>query len=671
MNIVTVYPIIRGAFKEELTYWSAHEFTPGTIIEVPLRGRPIPALVGSTSSASHAKANIRQASYVTKKIEKKKERMVVLPECIRACEKVAAYHVTPLGATLKACIPDIILASADSAKKIGKKITAQKLAAAVTDADVNAIITDATASNTATIGVQVVAPKTDEYGRRLPTGTAADILVYQTDTADRIGTYKSIVREEFARKKSVLIIAPTVVASEELVENVSKGIEARVVLMHGSLSKQKQLAAWKKILESDNPTLIVATPHFSAIPRKDISTIIIERESSRGYMSVRAPYIDYRYFIEAYAKALGARIILGDTFLRVETLFRRESGEIADFFPLSYRIEKSAEIISVDLKAKEKEEKAKFKIMSEELHSMIEHVGKKSEKMFIFTARRGLSPQTVCGDCGFTVECPVCKAPIVLHQGKERFFLCHHCGNKRGALEGCVNCGSWKLVTLGIGLDTVSEEIKKDFPKRPIFKLDKDSASTDKQARDTVALFLKSKDGILLGTESSLSFLPELPYSAIASLDSLFSIPDFRINERICHIVLRMLEKTSFYLLIQTRNSSNTVLKHLTSGTLLNFYKEEIDMRRMVNYPPFSVHIKVTVEDSRAEAAEKMKQLQDMVAAWGPVIFPAFVPTPHGKSVLHMLISVPLEKWPDQELRSTLTSLPREYVVKVNPESLL
>lgn len=626
MNILTVYPIIRGAFKDQLTYWSAHEFTPGSIINVPLRGRTIPAIVGTTISASHAKTNIRQASYVTRKIEKTSEKSVVFSECLAACEKIASYYITPFGATLKACIPDVALHYSDTIpyKKLDRK-----------------------------------------------SETAIDILAYQTHTTDRIGTYKSIVREEFARKKSVLIITPTVVATEELIESVSKGIEERVIVLHGSLSKQKQLSAWKKALTSEQPILIVTTPHFSSIPRHDISTIVIERESSRGYMSVRAPYIDYRHFIELYARAIGARLILGDSMLRVETLYRRESGEIADFFPLSYRIEKNAELISIDLKIKEKEEKKKFKLIGEEMHSMIEHAGKKPEKMFIFSARRGLSPQTVCGDCGFTVECSVCKAPIVLHQGKERFFLCHHCGNKRTALEGCVKCNSWKLITLGIGLDTVAEDIKKEFPKRQVFKLDKDSVSTDKQARAVVESFMKTKDGILLGTESSLSFLPELPYSAIASLDSLFSIPDFRINERICHILLRILEKTSSYVLIQTRNSSNTVLQHIQSGSLLNFYKEEIAARKMVNYPPFSVHIKITVEDTRAAAAEQMKYIQDLVEKWEPIIFPAFVPTPRGKAVLHMLISIPKEQWPDQELRGILASLPNTYTVKVNPESLL
>ncbi len=674
MNIVTVYPIIRGAFKDELTYWSSQNLTLGSIIDVPLRGRTIPALVGEVTSASHAKSNIKQESFVTRKIEKVKERKVVHKECIRACEKVATYYATSFSSVLKNCIPDITLQSDQEIED--RPVTKSSI--------------------------------------------ASDVLVYQTNTDDRLSTYKSIVREEFARKKSVLIVSPTTLATEELFQALRKGVEDFVIMIHGGMTKKKQAEAWKNALESEHPVLVICTPYYACLPKKDISTIILERESSRGYNSMRTPYIDYRTYIEEYAKALGVRLILGDTFLRIETLHRRETGELSDFFAVSYRVEKIAELLVVDMcPAVEKglgtsranvnesvgansiknisdagarntkvdaraesrtdardtrKPKKEFKIFSDELTSMIEYSEKKSEHIFIFTARRGLSPQTVCGDCGKSVLCEQCQAPVVLHQSKtehERFFLCHHCGVQRSALEGCKNCTSWKLTTLGIGIDTVAEEIKRLYPKREVFKIDRDTVSTDKQARDVVSDYLKSKDGILLGTESSLAFLPEVTYSAIASLDSLFSIPDFRINERICHTILRILEKTTGYVLLQTRNTDNSLIKHLSSGTLSNFYREEIATREMVNYPPFSVHIKITVEDTRASAAEKMKRLQDLLEEWDPMIFPAFVPTQKGKSVLHMLLSLSPKDWPNNKLREIIYSLPKEYSVRVNPESLL
>lgn len=698
MNIITVYPIIRGAFKDELTYWSSHTFDIGTIIEVPLRNRTIPALVGTVVPASHAKSNIKQASFVTRKIEKSKELHVVKPECIKACIKMSEQYAVALGSVLKSCIPDAILK-----ETIESKIKLEKISA-----------------------VKDTAKDTSDSTTKSGSTVASDILVFQTNTEDRLGTYKSIVREEFARKRSVLIVAPTVISALELHANLQKGIEDYVIVLHGSLSKKKQIDTWKKALETDHPVLIITTPLFASIPRTDVQTIILERESSRAYSAIRTPYIDFRDYIETYAKLQNARLILGDTLLRVETLHRRETGEIGDFFPVSYRVEKEAELIIVDTskktltkeQIKEGVKNKPFQIFSEELHSMIEYTGTKSLPMFIFTARRGLSPQTVCGDCGHTVECQVCHAPIVLHQKKtaptgshvgahvgthtdtstpstrseneysmdinpNRFFLCHHCGTERGAVEACTICGSWKLITLGIGIETVADEIKKHFPKREVFRLDKDVVKTDKQAQDVIQEFTKSSNGILLGTESSLAFLPHIEYSAIASLDSLFSIPDFKINERIAHTILRIIEKTSKYVLIQTRNAKNSVLKHIESGNLLGLYREEIAIRKMLHYPPFITHIKITIEDTRAGATLKMKNLQHLLeeceknssngtsAKFETLVFPAFVPGSKGKSTLHLLLSIAKDAWPDEHLRSLLQSLPHEYAVRVNPESLL
>jgi primosomal protein N' len=776
MNIITVYPIIRGAFKDELTYWSSHAFNIGTIIEVPLRGRTIPALVGTVTPASHAKANIKQASFVTRKIERTKELHIVKPECIRACIKMSETYAVPLGNVLKSCIPDAILQDSLSGNSNKKNEKLEKTDSGRKEVDTHngahdgihdanhhankdaakAMITDHGAIGTA------------KYADTNH-GIASDILVFQTNTEDRMGTYRSIAREEFARKRSVLIVTPTVMSAEELHKNLQKGIENYVIVLHGSLSKKKQIDLWKKALETEHPILVISTPLFASVPRPDIQTIILERESSRAYSAIRTPYIDFRDYIETYAKMQSSRLIYGDTLLRVETLHRREVGEVADFFPISYRVEKDAELIIVDMSsgnADKKDEKSGaeqsghaapknagmgnggagnagtgntdtsptretrekreerlsqkkkgFQIFSEELQLMIEYTGKKSLPMFIFTARRGLSPQTVCGDCGHTVECQVCNAPIVLHQKKSapissgtmngtthgvtsgasgsnptgagneysldinpnRFFLCHHCGTERSAVEACVACGSWKLITLGIGIETVADEIRKQFPKRQVFRLDKDVVKTDKQAQTVIAEFKNSADGILLGTESSLAFIPQVEYSAIASLDSLFSIPDFKINERITHTILRILEKTSKYVLIQTRNPKNSVLKHIASGNLLSLYREELSMRKMLNYPPFITHIKVTIEDTRSGAAMKMKSLQQLLeecerrsaAKFEMLVFPAFVPGAKGKSTLHLLLSIAKKDWPDEHLRALLQSLPHEYAVRVNPESLL
>lgn len=65
-------------------------------------------------------------------------------------------------------------------------------------------------------------------------------------------------------------------------------------------------------------------------------------------------------------------------------------------------------------------------------------------------------------------------------------------------------CGSWNLFPHGIGNDGVYEEIKKNFPKTKIFKLDKEEVDSAKGADEIITEFEENKGAILIGTQMAL-----------------------------------------------------------------------------------------------------------------------------------------------------------------------
>jgi primosomal protein N' (replication factor Y) len=337
---------------------------------------------------------------------------------------------------------------------------------------------------------------------------------------------------------------------------------------------------------------------------------------------------------------------------------------------------------------------------------MIDYAQKKNEKVLIFCSRKGLSPQTVCGDCGHTVMCTRCSAPVVLHQPKsgDRYFLCHHCGEKRSALEACKICSSWKLTTLGIGIDTIYNLIEEKRPNlkedSKIFKLDRESIKKESDGKKIVQEFLKHDNSILLLTEIGLPFIPLTAYVAVASLDSLFSLPDFRIGERIVHNLIELSQHSEKYFLIQTRNADSQLLRTITGGGLMEFYRAEIAAREKLQYPPFMTFIKLTIQAPRDRAMQMLEELQELLADWSPSVFPAFTATVKNEAVINILLKLKNEYWqdysdglsedengnvgqssekfkddyggnPSHRLREILQNLPREIAVHVNPESML
>ena len=305
---------------------------------------------------------------------------------------------------------------------------------------------------------------------------------------------------------------------------------------------------------------------------------------------------------------------------------------------------------------------------------MISEAVEEKHKVFLFGVRKGLAPSTVCGDCGTVLPCPNCGSPVVLHEKKdefkERIYLCHACGAHRNAVTVCDNCGSWKLIPLGIGIDRIKYEVENLYPGEQIFVLDKDNASTQVQAQKIAREFGSSRGGILIGTELAFLYLEKIPYSAIVSLDSLFSIPDFGINERIFYLANRLLEFTTKKTIFQTRNIAKQILSFASDGNILDFYRSEIDDRESLLYPPFSVFIKVTTTGNSHEIDAKASDLRRLFIEFVPDFIRFRSATP-GMFTLSMVIRIARIHWPDPILREKLLLLTPDFLIKVDPESIL
>jgi primosomal protein N' len=169
-----------------------------------------------------------------------------------------------------------------------------------------------------------------------------------------------------------------------------------------------------------------------------------------------------------------------------------------------------------------------------------------------------------------------------------------------------------------------------------------------------------------------LQYLHEkIENSAIISLDSLFALPDFRIQEKILYMLIRIRSLTTKNFIVQTRKSDEKVFKYGLSGNMSDFYREEISERKKFNYPPFSNLIKITLEGKKDDIIKEMENVQNILDPYEVEVFPAFTQTVRGNQVLHGLIRLPHGKWPDKNLIEKIRSLSPAVMVKVDPETLL
>lgn len=637
MKLVHVIPIARGILREQLTYFTSKELNSGSVVSVPIRNKQTTALVVSYENAELSKSQLKSSSYTIKKVTAIKALNFFLPAFIESAKKTAEYFAGTTGSVLNSLIPKAV---SEYPKSILQK------------------------EHSETTG-----------GNKK--NTKQEVLLVQSEDKERMSIYKSIVREEFAKGSSVFFCLPEISEIEHSANTLKRGIEDYTFVFHSGMTKKQILENWKKVLEEKHPVLIVATGLFLSIPRGDVRTIILEKESSRSYKTSVRPYLDIRTFAEFFAEEAGIRLIMGDLFLRPETIYKQKEGIYAELTPLKFRTLSTAVQEVIDMKKYSEKGSKELCLVSDELQKLIGNQRKSNENMFMLTARRGLHPFTVCRDCGNTVLCEQCSAPVVLHKknktsDKERITICHKCGIKQRAIDKCNHCGGWRLETLGIGIERVEELLKKTFENITIFRMDRDTVTTHKRAVEMRDKFYNTPGSILLGTEMAISYLnKEVHNTAVISVDSLFTIPDFKINERVFHMLLRLRTKSSKHFIIQTRDIENRIFEYASKGNMIDFYREEIEERKILKYPPFTLLIKITIEGTKSAVGKNTKLLEEKFSAYNPNIFPAFINKIKGKDRMNVLIRIPRNTWVDKKLLDILSSLPPSFAIRVDAENVL
>lgn len=641
MTIIEVIPIAKGVGVESLSYFTSLTIARGSLVKVPLRSKMVPALVIAVHRAEDMRSELRNANFSLKKIEGTVTGTFLTDEWFEIVSSLANYYATTTGAMLHALIPQSLLVTASKNPSALRKPFG-------------------TQENGESIAHHSFTPQF--------TGE-----VLQGADADRYSAYRSHIRQEFAHKSSVFIMTPTHEDARRTYDELVKGLEGYIFMLTSATSPKELVRLWTTATDLLHPIVIVGTGQFLSIPRKDIKTIIIERENSRHYTLQHRPFIDMRVYAEMFARSQKIKLFVSDTVVRIETLHRIHTGDFTEGVPFSLRALSSAEDILIDMRNEQSSGKKTFKVLSETAIQYLVATKEKSERMIILATRRGLSPSVVCGDCHNIVMCTACSTPIVLHSSnKGSFFMCHRCGERRNADEACSVCGGWKLGTVGIGIDMVVQKIHDEVKNIRIFKIDSDTTKTESAIKNALAKFYDTPSSVLIGTEMMLPYIRQtVEHSIVASIDSLLSLPDFRIHEKILATLTRLRSYTTRTFIIQTRTPKDSIFDYARKGNLIDFYKSHIEDRKRFNYPPFSILIKITIEGERTKISAEMQGIQNLLSPFSVEVFPAFTHTVKGKYVLHGLITLPRSEWPNDELITRLKNLPQHITIKIDPDSLL
>lgn len=273
----------------------------------------------------------------------------------------------------------------------------------------------------------------------------------------------------------------------------------------------------------------------------------------------------------------------------------------------------------IDLK-KIRKNRRPFQAISTEAFIEIEQALKENKKIVIFINRRGLATSVICQECGFVFKCPNCDIPLGFHNESsdisKKILMCHHCNYSTPMPSICPECGGYKLKPLGIGIERIAEEIKKNIVPTPSFALI-EGEMPDEQELDIFDKFNKKQIKILIGTEAILR--PQLESTdllLIVSCDSAIFLPDYRSEEKVFFNLLKLKSLSKEKLIIQTLIPGNKLFEYFIKNEEEKFLQEEREWREDYLWPPYSQLIKLTLnykdEGTGSKEAAEMKKILEL-----------------------------------------------------------
>lgn len=632
MNVIEVIPLGRGTLLETLSYFSATTYPAGTIVTIPVRGKQMRAVILSSQPVSTTKTALKAATFSLRKLPDQTNLSHLPEHLMTTIKELQSIYPITAGALLHALLPSDI--------------------------------------RTGTVAYPHSGPSLSEEDST-PT-------VLEAPIRERYITYQSIVRGAFAHRGSTILIAPSASVVERLYQALKVGIEDRVVCFTSNQTKKGRAAAYQTFNDMSRTILIITTPGHAYLDRSDITQMIVDESGSGQYVTMHRPYFDHRTALTILAKITRRSIILGDTVTRTEDEHKRREDIYLTYGETPKRLTLPASLTIINQPNTTTGDQP-FQLFSPDLKKRIETTLEARKNIFLYAARRGLAPVVYCIDCGHIFRCPDSGTPFSLlrtrnKQGEEeRWFLSSTSGRCVRAADVCPDCGSWRLRERGIGIQHIEDECRKLFPHAPLTVFDHTTATTHKKCQTLMNNVANSKGHIVLGTNIALPYLPaHLHLSAVVSLDAARSIPTWRADETLFRLLITLREHTEQEVIVQTRQETDDLLAYATRGAVERFHDDEITLRRITNYPPFSHFIFLTWQGPKEAVLQveaTIKQLLDSHAIKNAEFYTNPKSTPH-KTLRHCLIRVTsLTSQPD--FMNALRSLPPYVAITINPDRIV
>lgn len=432
-------------------------------------------------------------------------------------------------------------------------------------------------------------------------------LLYGATGSGKTEVYLRALERCLAEGRRGIVLVPEISLTLQTVAAVHARFPGRTAVLHSGLTLGERYDEWLEIA-SGRASVVIGARSAVFAPVPDLGLIVLDEEHETTY---KQDDVAPRYHAREVAIRRGqlerAAVLLGSATPSLESFHRAMTGEFR-LLELPGRLDgrRLPPVRIVDLR--EELAAGNRTIFSRALQDAVRDRLARGEQAILFLNRRGHSTFVLCRECGLVLRCPYCEVSLT-HHAAERRLRCHYCGYTRPVPDICPNCKSRYIRYLGIGTQKIEEEAGKFFPGARLLRMDVDTTRRKGAHAAILRAFAAGEADILIGTQMVAKGLDfeRVSLVGVVSADTALNLPDFRAAERTFQLLTQVAGRAGRghlggEVIIQTYNPEHYSIVAAAAHDFQGFFRQEIELRRELGYPPFGHLLNLTLS-SRDEVA--------------------------------------------------------------------
>ena len=438
-------------------------------------------------------------------------------------------------------------------------------------------------------------------------GKSDTFLLYGVTGSGKTEVYMDVIEKAINNGKSAIMLVPEIGLTPQIVGKFISRFGNVISVLHSKLSDSERYDEYRKITNGESK-IVIGTRSAIFVPFNNIGVIIIDEEHTSSYKQDNNPRYSAINVAEWRSKYHNCPLVLGSATPSLES-FAKAGNHVYKLLSLTERAGGSVLPIVNIVDMKEEVKKGNF-ILSDILKNKIGEVLDRGEQAIILLNRRGYSSTISCRECGYVYKCPNCDITYTYHKSSNN-LKCHYCGYSMVLPNKCSICGSDNLKDYGLGTEKLEETLNSLYKAR-IVRMDFDTTSKKGQHQKIIDDFGEHKYDILIGTQmiaKGLDF-PLVTLVGVVSIDSSLTSPDYRASENTFQLLSQVSgragrSENKGEVIVQTFNPDHYAITLAKNHDYIDFYKEEMKIRKMLKYSPYYYMVLVSITSKDYELGFK------------------------------------------------------------------